>query len=241
MPGKKEIDDFSDVASDERVIRVHERFSRAEERKKMYEKLSKDMETRLKKERDGPRPVMSKVQRDIHHAEIEWRATQGNLDDLKLQCNIRRAEIARAQDEFRHLIHKDVDLEKPVELDKTRMESAKKKLEAKVKRITKEIAGLEKQIPSLIQGELIQRGRLENLKIQRESIKSGFRDLPIEKDPRMTSFHRERFNIDKEYDDIKQERDDIVRKVRTEKKRAQKRQPSKSPGKESSDKREDSR
>jgi chromosome segregation ATPase len=221
MSKKKELVGFADVESDERFIRVQERFSRAEERKQMFGKLSTDTETRLRKERIGPRPVLRMVEREIHQSENDWSASQRKLEDLKLQSKIRRAEIARAEEEFRYTIHKDVDLENPVELDTRRVEAAKKKLEAKVKHIIKEIGDLEKKIPDLIQEELNQRGRLEQFKIQRESIRSGFRDIPFEKDPRMTSLHKERRRIEKEFDDVKIERDDVAKKVRRAEKRKQ--------------------
>ncbi|MCK4567537.1 MAG: hypothetical protein KAU48_09535 [Candidatus Thorarchaeota archaeon] len=231
MPSKKSLDDYSDVESDERVVRVREKFSHAEARKKMFDQLSVDIETKLKRERKGPRPVLSRVERQIHHAERVWKRSQLKLEDLKLQSKIHRAEIARAEEEFRHLIHKDVDLENPVEMNTARVESAKRKLETKVKRITTNIAKLEKKIPRLIQEELTQRGRLEHLKIERESIKSGFRDLPIAKDPRMTSFHKERRRIEKDYDDSKVERDHTISKVRGERKRKQGRKADQSKGK----------
>jgi chromosome segregation ATPase len=218
MSQKKSLDD---VESDERVIRVREKFSHAEARERMFAKLSTDMETRLKNERKGPRPVLSKMERDIRQVERDWNASQRRLEDLKMQSRIHRADIAKAEDEFRHLIHKEVDLENPVELNAVKVESAKKKLEQRVQRATKAIAKLEKKIPGLIQDELTQRGRLEQIKIERESIKSGFRDLPIEEDPRMTSFHKERHKIKKEYDDSKVELDDIRVKVTKERKRKQ--------------------
>jgi len=228
MPQKKSLDD---VESDERVIRVREKFSRAEARERMFAKLSTDMETRLKDERIGPRPVLSKVEREIHHVERDWNASQRRLEDLKMQSRIHRADIAKAEEEFRHLIHKDVDLEHPVELNAAKVESAKKKFERRVKHATTAIAKLEKKIPGLIQEELNQRGRLEEMKFQRESIKSGFRDLPIEEDPRMTSFHKERHKIKKEYDDSKVELDDIRVKVTKERKRKQSRKAATSPKK----------
>ncbi len=229
MSDKRDIDDFADVASDKRVIEASARFSRAEERKKMFDKLSIDMETKLKQERIGPRPVLSKVEREIRQAEQDCSTSQRKLDDLKLQSNIRKAAITRAQEEFRFLIHRGVDLEHPVELDSVRIEAAKKKLEAKVKRITKEIGNIEKKIPKLMQEDLTYRGRFEQLMIQSESIRSGFRDLPIEKDPRMTSFHRERNNIEIEYDNAKKDRDDTIHQVRREKKRKQERLADKPP------------
>ena len=225
MPGKKSLDDFTDVESDERFIRVQERYSRAEARKKMFDQLSMDMEKELKLERKDPRPVLSKVERRIHHKEQDWRAAQRKLEDLKLQSKIRKSEIKKAQQEFLHLIHKDVDLENPVALNPTRVESAKKKLVAKIQHVTKEVAKLEKEIPGLIQEELDQRGRFEKLRIQKESIRSGFRNLPLEKDPRMTSFHRERHKLQKEYNDLKVERDEVTHKVRREKKRKRGSQP----------------
>lgn len=211
------------VESDERVIRGREKFSRAEARKTMFDQFSIDFEAKLKRERKGPRPVLSRVERQVHHVERDWKASQWKLEDLKLQSKIHRAEIARAEEEFRHSIHKDVDLENPVELDSVRIESARKKLEAKVKRITQEISKLEKKIPALIQEELTQRGHFEQLKIQRESIKSGFRDLPIEQDPRMTSFRKGRHKIEKEYDGSKVDLDDIIVKVKKERKMKQSR------------------
>ncbi|MFW9837907.1 MAG: hypothetical protein ACFFE7_10325 [Candidatus Thorarchaeota archaeon] len=223
-----------EVDSDERVIKVKERVSRAEARKKMFDKLSIDFEKKLKGEKKGPRPVLSKVERELHSVERDWKASQRKLEDLKMQSRMHRADIAKAEEEFRHLIHKDVDLEKPVELDTAKIESAKKKLERRVKRATREIAKLEKKIPGLIQEELVQRGRLEQVRIERESIKSGFRDLPIEKDPRMTSFRSQHHRINKEYDDSKVELDDIRVKVRKELKRKQSRKATKSSKKKKS-------
>jgi chromosome segregation ATPase len=207
------------VESDERVVKGRERFSRAEARKKMFDKLSVDMDKQLKKERKGPRRMLSKVEREIHHVERDWKTSQRKLEDLKMQSRLHRADIAKAQEEFSHLIHRDVDLEKPVELDTAKVESAKKKLERRVKRATRAIARLEKKIPKLIQEELVQRGRLEQVRIERESIKSGFRDLPIEEDPRMTSFLEKKRRIAKDYDDSKVELDDVIVKVRKERKK----------------------
>jgi hypothetical protein len=224
MPGKKEMDDFSDVASDERVIRVHERFSRAEERKKMFDKLSIDMETKLKNERKGPRPLRSKVDREIHQSEMDWKTSQWKLANLKMQSKIHKAEIEKAKEEFLHSIHKDVDLEHPKKLNAAKVESAKKKLERRVKGATKEIAKLEKRIPGLIQEELEQRGRLDQLRVDRESIRLGYRDLPVEKDPRMISFLREKHRVEQEYEDTKTKLNDVAVKVRTEQKRKQSRQ-----------------
>ena len=198
MSGKKGIDDFADVASDERFIGVHERFSRADERKKMYDRLSKDVEKRLKKERAGPPPVKSNVDREIHHAKRDWKASQSNLEDLKMQSKIHKAEIERAKEEFLHLIHKDVDLKNPAKLDAAKVEKAKKKLERRVRKATLAISKLEKKIPRSIKKELEYLGRLEQLKGDREAIRLGLRNLPIDEDPRMTSFLRERDRVEKE-------------------------------------------
>jgi chromosome segregation ATPase len=179
------------------------------------------MEKKLKKERKGPRPVLSEVERDIHKVEMDWKASQRNLEDLKLQSKIHKADIERAKEEFLHTIHRDVDLEHPTKLDTTKVESAKKKLESRVKHATTEISKLEKKIPGLIQEELKHRGRLEQLRGNREAIRSGFHGLPIEKDPRMTNFLREKHRIEKEYDDTKIELNDVVVKVRKEQKRKQ--------------------
>jgi len=228
MSEKTDLDDFDDVASDERFIRVQERFSRAEARKKMIDELSIDIERKLKKERKGPRPVLSKVERDMHQAEMDWKASQRNLEDLKLQSKIHKADIERAKEEFLHLIHKDVDFEHPAKLDPVKVEAAKKQLARRVKHATTEIGKLEKKIPGLIQEELKHRGRLEQARGDREAIRSGFRDLPIEKDPRMTSFLREKHRTEKEYDDTKTELNDVVVKVRKERKQKQSRKAGKS-------------
>ncbi len=218
-----------DVESDERVIRVRERFSRAEARMKMFDRLSVDIESKLKEERKGPRPVLSNIEREIHRVERDWNASQRKLEDLKMQSRIRKVEIAKAEEEFRQQIHKDVDLEHPAELDPAQLESAKKMLEEKVKRITEAIGKYEQEIPVLIQEELAQRGRLEHLRIERESIKSGFRDLPIEKDPRMTSFLKEQRKQKKEYKDLKVEMEATISKVKGERGQQPKRPTDRSP------------
>ncbi|MFW9918550.1 MAG: hypothetical protein ACFFED_03055 [Candidatus Thorarchaeota archaeon] len=217
------------IQSDERYIKVRETFAHAKERKKRFDILSVDVEESLRRERKGPRRALPRVEREIHNAERDWKASKQKLDDFKLRSKIRRAEIARAEEEFRHSLHKDVDLENPVELDAAKLESARKKFEEKVQQITKDIGLLEQEIPSLIQQELSQRGRLEQLRIERESIRSGFRDMPIEKDPRMISFLKERKRIDKEYDDSRGEMEKTISKVKAERKKKQQSRTDKSP------------
>ena len=185
----------------------------------MFDDLSIKLKNDIEKERAGPRPVLSKLELDMHHAEKDREEKQRKIEDLKLQSRIQRAEIEKAEEEFRWALDKDLDLERPKELDKAKIEAAKKRLEERVRGITAKIKSFEDQIPKLMNEELEQMGRVEKLKIQKEFIKSGMHNLPIERDPRMESFLREKKNVKEEFERRKVEYDNVIAKVRAEKRR----------------------